>query len=947
MSSDQTLTLFFPPSGGVSESVLEILGEWARAELISECFWVPVGSPEATELSAKRIGPGGIEDVLLPLAIGQTAWETVRYVVLQPVSPEISPDLDQVNFAVKWSDFFRTTVLPAITTLVKINLVIPSFGISELTQDCLIPTWDLTIMASPEERESPDHANIFRNVALAEHAAMAAASVGGVWIGARNSAVERYIGESSSGEARPRLLRTYVRAVLGGDPGSEIATRALAPSNGTWRVPQSSENFAICPDPDALIGRVVADLGLLDGGALVYPPAPNDVAPIKGKVGLKAIWREFVEFFGWLTMKIKRIPGRVRENIERRITEKVWGAQGAYTFEFGVVPEREEVVKLVELRPQKMPRRGKDLRSFAASVLTRLGSEAQLDPPRPALWDGLRMLVFGFVDGGPLPDSFQRLNTAPRQLILDPNFISPDISAGGFVVPASCAANDSNLAEWAGTSLHPTDPIAASLFRSDLMMSVSATSSTPTDGSGIEQNSSGEAADPVGEETQPEIEGTGDSTTSTATLVAPPQTTVLPAAQVNDLSTEFEDWVDGRKGSLTWRVADRVASETNAASSDLHNALSMLDPDINVDIAEIDRARRRFLRMTLLWFVLGIALGVLGVVVFANLFAPMLGLTLFLVLTLNSFFRFTRKKSEVEFAFECLVAMQRNAMARIEHAARELARISSLYDLTVDWCEIIGIHVHAPWLVDADTNSDMADATQVHTRPASLIIGTSLPDEVKVTALGNIERRSLQGVSWLQAEFNAATERLISQMAAREGLAVDSIDPDNDCWANPIGSRTFLLEQLRSGDPQREAYRVALSGIRDRCAERNPSEIFSEVSFGDDGERTAGIQDFLTALEPSNYLEVPGFIADLLTDPARVALHHEEPIPHVVLPPGVGGHGHAAEKAAHITRDGRYLVQSVRVDVGKHLAPTDYQMFAQVTSADSGVISTPTPDDDW
>jgi hypothetical protein len=929
VSSDQTLTLFFPPRGELAESILQTLGEWASAELISESFWIPVGSADATELPAKRIAPDGIHDVVFPLAIGQTAWETVRYIVLQPVSPELSPDLEQVNFAKKWSEFFRTTVLPAVTTLIKVNLVIPSFGIEELTQDCLIPTWDLTIMASPEERESPGHANIFRNVALGEHAAMAAASVGGIWIGARNSAVEQYIGESTSGEARPRLLRTYVRTVLGGDPGSEIATRALAPSNGMWRVPENSENFAICPDPEALVGRVVSDLGLLDGGALVYPMPPADFVPVKGKGGFKAIWREFVEFFGWIVTKIKRIPGRIRENIENRITQKVWGSQGAYNFGFGVTPAREEVVQLVELRPKKMPRRGRELRTFAASVLSRLGSQAQLDPPRPALWEGMRMLAFGLVDGGPMPDSFRQLNTAPRQLILDPKHISPDISSGGFEIPSTIGTRDARLAVWAGTTIHPADPLAASLFKNDLLISELGQNSEPSEV-------------PVGDL---EVEvgvagfGGGDAPVDSGDIEESEESTSVPrdfaeqipqvSANAGDLSAEFEEWVGARKGSLTWRIADRVASEANAASTDLNEALSALDPDIHVDIAEIDRARRRFLWMTLVWFILGIAVGVLGVVVFKKSFAPLLAVSLFFLLTLNSFFRFTRKKSQVEFAFECLVANQRNAMARMEHSARELARISSLYDLTVDWSELIGTHVHAPWAIDTSVQSEpLAIADSIRTRPASLIIGESLPDEVKVTALSNIERRSIQGVSWLQSEFNATVNRVISRMAAREGLPIDSIDPDNDCWANPIGSRTFLLEELRSGEPQRESYQLTLSGIRERCAKRNPSEIFSEVSFGDDGEREASVQDFLTALEPSNYLEVPGFIGDLLTDPARVALRHERPIPHVVLPPGVGDHDHASEKAAHITSGGRYLVQSVRVDMGEHLTPSDYKMFA-------------------
>ncbi len=936
MSSDQTLTLFFPPRGELAESILQTLGEWASAELIGESFWIPVGSAEATELEAKRIAADGIHDVVFPLAIGQTAWETVRYIVIQPVSPELSPDLEQVNFAKQWSEFFRTTVLPAVTTLIKVNLVIPSFGIEELTQDCLIPTWDLTIMASPEERESPGHANIFRNVALGEHAAMAAASVGGIWIGARNSAVEQYIGESASGEARPRLLRTYVRTVLGGDPGSEIATRALGPSNGKWRVPENSENFAICPDPDALVSRVVADLGLLDGGALVYPSPPNDIVPVKGKGGFKAIWREFVEFFGWIVTKIKRIPGRIRENIENRITQKVWGSQGAYNFGFGVTPEREEVVQLVELRAKKMPRRGKELRTFAASVLSRLGSQAQLDPPRPALWEGMRMLAFGLVDGGPMPDSFRQLNTAPRQLILDPNHISPDISSGGFEIPSTIGSRDARLAVWAGTTIHPADPLAASLFKNDLSNSElgrnAEPSETPVAESQVEVGVAGTGDGDVVVDSE-EIEDSSESNNVPMTYA---QQSPQASAVAVDLSAEFEEWVGARKGALTWRIADRVASEANAASTDLHEALSMLDPDIHVDIAEIDRARRRFLWMTLVWFILGIAVSVLGVVVFKKSFAPFLALALFFLLTLNSFFRFTRKKSQVEFAFECLVATQRNAMARMEHSARELARISSLYDLTVDWSELIGTHVHAPWVIDMSAQSELpAIADSIRTRPASLIIGESLPDEVKVTALSNIERRSIQGVSWLQSEFNATVNRVMSRMAAREGLPIDSIDPDNDCWANPIGSRMFLLEEFRSGDPQRESYQLTLSGIRERCAKRNPSEIFSEVSFGDDGERQASVQDFLTALEPSNYLEVPGFIQDLLTDPARVALRHERPIPHVVLPPEVGDHGHASEKAAHITSDGRYLVQSVRVDVGEHLTPSDYKMFAPPVRAEA------------
>ncbi len=958
MSTENTLTIFLPPQGAIADKVLEILGGWATAELIGESYWVPLAPPQSLEVEAKRVNRDGIQMVMLPDAIGQTSWDTVRYVVLQPVSPGDEPDFEQIEFAVAWKEHLQVTVLPHTTKLITVNLIIPTFGIEELTQRCLIHTWDLTVVASPEERESPKHPNIFRNRALAEHSAMAAASVGGLWVGATNAPVEQYIGESNSGDAKPRLVRAYVRTVLGGDPGQEIATRALAPANGMWCLPEDFDGLAICPDPDSMINRVVVELGLLDGGALVYSPPPNDVVPVKGRVGIKAIWREFVEFFQWLVMRIKRIPGQIVESVERRITEKVWGAHGSYAFGFGVTPEREQVVSLVELRPKSTPRGGKDLRNFAMSVLSHMGSNLAMDPPRPALWRDLRTLAFSLVDGGKFPTSFEKLETTPRQLLLDPGLISPNPSSDSFSIPDSIATTNTELLGWTGVEIRPFDPFGALLLRADLARVESQSSSTvamsasPQTVSTALETVPDDLDDPsvapgATEETSEKTVGSEESSSEMRAAVTPPQPASEPASSANpiaDLLRSFDRWRDQHRSALTWRVAERVGSEANSASSDLVEALSNLDPDIHVDISEIERARRRFLRMALIWFLLGLATGLIGTFVFNNRYTAILGLVLFLMLTLNSFFRYTRKKSEVEFAFECLVAVQRNAMARMEHSAKELTRISSLYELTVDWCELIGHHVHAPWLSVESDHLDGEELRTVAVRPPSLIIGVSDPDELKVTTLSNVERRAMQGVAWLGSEFEATKMRLLRRRGAELGRTTDSIEADDDCWANPNGSRAFLLEQIRSGDPQREAYRIALEGIRDRCARRNPSEIFTNVSFGNEGERSEPIDEFLTALEPDDYLQVPGFIADLLTPPARVARRHEDPKSHVVLPPGLVGDASASEKPAHITRDGRYLVQSVRVDVGHNLSPSDYEMFdtGSLQQAESG----PTGDDD-
>ena len=157
---DRALVILIGTSGPDGDHVRDLLTLWARAELIRPCYWLTPQEDGAGVVEALRLDDSGATKVSLPEDLGSVAWSSCRVVLVQLVAPEIAPDGSVVSFGEQYAHFLARTVLTGTTTLLRINLVIPASNAVEADPGLLVSGWEQTVIVSPEQRASPEHANV-------------------------------------------------------------------------------------------------------------------------------------------------------------------------------------------------------------------------------------------------------------------------------------------------------------------------------------------------------------------------------------------------------------------------------------------------------------------------------------------------------------------------------------------------------------------------------------------------------------------------------------------------------------------------------------------------------------------------------------------------------------------------------------------------------------------
>lgn len=946
------LTIIVGPNGPIGEAMCAVLGNWAQSELIRLSYFVSTQEGLERGVSAMRLGPDGPAAVTLPADFGSTRWGACNFVLVQPVSPRAPGEPTQAAFARDFADFLQRTVLPDNTTLTKVNLVVPTSDVSDVDPGLLLSGWDLTLVASPEERASTDHPNVLvehdRN--LVGHTCLATTSVAGLWVGMGPDPLTHLVGESGSGEARPRVVRTFVRAVRGGDVTRTLADRVMKPVDGQWRVPASeSRQYASAPDPGRLIERAVSELGAIDHGALEYGAPPRQLVPQKTKVGFAAIWASIVEFFGLLLRRVSDIPGRIVASAEARITARMFGAEGAHEFGFDVRDARDQRAKLVELDPADEPDASVlGQAELADKALAALGRTDRVEVARAQAWNELRQLCLGLVDGGVLPSGIQLDGpTAVQEVITIPSAVVPSSDLPRFRVPDELVGPQKLSQRYWGMELRPCDPLQAALLDRDLELAREGFLARAREESELAARKEQEVAG-----RQAELAAAADeqSRSSLRFLIEKAEAEAKQrrsSAQNSDdwaeriaiRQRELNAWAEPRLQTLMWRVGEHIGANLDTATIDLRSALAGVSRPVVLDVDEIERARRSVLRTLLLAvFLVGGASIAFGVGIGPLVPALAVGLLVLLVVTATAFTRYTRRKSAAEWRYLTATAQLLNDLSKTSHAAAEVSRLSTLYQLYVEWAEILGYHAHAPWTVDGETaNRPPAEEVDVSTLPDSLLVGSSDVDAEGLEQLSVRAAREVQAEGWLGDMFRNATEFSMSRLAQQEGRAVADLDPDRDAPGAPNGAREFLLRDLRARAPQRSAYHETYQQIGSICAEEAPDKLFKDVQVK--GGR-AEVASFFEELIPDDPRDIPGMLVDLFSWDAQQKRAHLKLEPLVWAPNGVGPREGIRHRPAAVTRSGHYVLEVVRIDVARPVSPEELTIFAPAVT---GGGSRPTP----
>lgn len=924
------LAIVVGPAGDDGEAICETLGAWAQAELLRDFYWVtPQEFPQGV-VDARRLDASGVTPTTLPEDLGSIAWDRCRFMAVQLLAPSRPGDESVAAFAADYARFLERQVLPMGTPTMKINLLVPTSDLPEasVSRDLLILGWDQTVVASPEERASTEHPNVLvlDDHNLTGHAAMAIAAAAGLWIGMSETPFDGLVQESGSGDADPRVMRSFVRAVRGGEVTSAIAEVALTPKDGRWRVPHAEKPVAAAADATMLIEDAVRELGRIDEGALEYGPPPPMLTPQKTKVGWAVIWADFKEFWVLQLRRIGDIPARLKAAAEDRISKKLFGEDGAQEFGFGVEDVQDKAAQLVELRDES-GEAGLILGQarVAERALALLGSTQRPEASRAQAWADLRQLCLGMVDAGSLPAEMPvPMVGSTRQVIVEPAKLVPNSEEPRFAVPGDIIVGDERLAVYRGLELPPCDPLLTARLDRDLDQ-VRNDFAVRAD----EEASAAIAQEQALESLRGQAAAAGEGAAGWAPAISSAESELTLARdrqaklqiwvdRLTEVEQQLTDWAQPRLGTLMWRVGETVGRHLDNASIDQAQALADIGEPVELDITAIDRARRSLARSLIFWLLACVVGSVLAVVLAAIAWAPFVGLTLLLVLGFGSFARYSRIKSECEWKFAQATARQINALNRLAHAAREVSRLATLYRLYVEWSEILGYQAHAPWTPDEEATSRPPVPTiETGAHPPALLVGSSEVADENVSLLGGQAARDIQREGWLTESYQGNRDFSMERLARQEGRDVGDLDPDRDAQSDPTGARPYLLDDLRAHRPQRAAFREAFDGIAQFCSTLSPDSLFTEVTL-DGGEQEA-IAAFLEELVPSDDASVPGFLIGLLNAEARISQLYDQVHPYIWAPPGIGDPLKVVHQPVPTTRSGQYLLQAVRVDIGPKL----------------------------
>jgi hypothetical protein len=195
--------------------------------------------------------------------------------------------------------------------------------------------------------------------------------------------------------------------------------------------------------------------------------------------------------------------------------------------------------------------------------------------------------------------------------------------------------------------------------------------------------------------------------------------------------------------------------------------------------------------------------------------------------------------------------------------------------------------------------------------------------------------KEIQCEGWMTSTYLDSRDWSLGRLAASEGLSVEDLDPEGESQAAVHQAREFLLTQMKDHQPQRAAYRDAVTDIEEFCAEVKPDDLFEEVEVG--SREMQAVERFLGEIVPKRGQAAPGFLPGLLTSSAEVEHRHTHVTSHAWATSGIGEDSEVTRIPLPMTASGQYLLFSIRMDLGPTLDPKVLSIF----SGPSGALEEP------
>lgn len=425
------LTIVLLPSGDAGDSILAVAKRWTEMQLLAEAIWVrpeflQSGSTTPPRQKAIVLGETHTGD---PIEVEVDLFEqlarqqllTVRLLVVKMVSETLEFDEDQQKM-VDLLDRYISLALPLpvsagndrekYTTLLRLNLVTaPTEHQSDYGSLLINSSFHANFIASAEDRSAPLAGDAFvrhdeSSGQFAAFTMMHVASIGALWSGLPVGLYE-LLNPSGSTGSQLYVSRAFVGAILTEGLARRASTRVLRrvadpaagavdfatelPVEGTYQISDS--------DRDSFVQTMVNLTFGFDDGKLSYQPSPEAERVRAVEQSLAA---QGGSFFTFAWDKITSIPRHMIRGSRVKFAtflNRILHGDGDVGYATIRIPEEHLDVRDRVIMENRQRIAEEKERADLALVSPVTPSDVR---STPALWEDIRSLVFGMLDGSKL-----------------------------------------------------------------------------------------------------------------------------------------------------------------------------------------------------------------------------------------------------------------------------------------------------------------------------------------------------------------------------------------------------------------------------------------------------------------------------------------------------------------------------------------------------------------
>lgn len=932
MTMESIAVVLAGPSGP-SLDVMEVLEGWVASGLIRPSIWAQRDSltgEAGTELLGHLLEGSDRRTISILDELAHRDLRTVRVVAVHLCANQ-EPDQTLVEHT-KCAVQTLRPFLAANQRLEQLNIIVPATGSAGLDPGLVDDAGVKHLVVSPEDRANDrqvSRAISWPDQGYAEHAALALATIAGLWWS--TGGVGPFDNEEFTASAeRSQLVvtRSFAR-ILKAESLSEDVTRELFRRRRAEAWTVAAVEGVDAPNPDQLMEELAGRISELDNGAIAYKPATPLPRPEAQRV---SVWQAFRMLLGFLVGKLAQAPGQIADRVSesmRRALEDF--AQHATFGEDSSV----EVGFGGRTRIGAEDRFPSMLAADYATLLLRDLRRNTTQPATAELWRGLRQVAFGLIDAGPFPAAIDAPTDGSRRIVVNDGTRVVADPRQTFVIDRSVLPAGVDSPAWACMPIPGWDVGRLQALRRLLANAV--TRSEQQGGASSDEVEAFPASDsaPPPPPPPPPRASTGK-----------PKPSDGSPASLEALVHELDEFAEQHHGSLLWQVSERLGRSLASASDAFRDALRKIREGAPAEDVDRMHLAARWLgrRVASVTLAVLVALGVAWYGDGAGWWTwevprdVLIAAAILVIGWLLSFLGYQRRIFRIRHEYDRRHHAYLAAIDCVEHEAQETVRLASLYDQFLDWAGIIAFMVHRPE-GELKKASPRAVDRGIPT-PFAMRVVEGIPSQDTLRRSSAVVGRVVFGRSWLSTLYGKYARASMEQLKRQLGLDVDARDPDpdRDITGSPA-PRFYLRHEVESGAQAHLWYDEVRAQVHEELLRLPPHEVFgSLVSLDREGPSPpASATEFLSDGIPSMENHDRTALLDIIwtddaivesRDPARVSRSFVWAPDHL-LEPTERRKKRVEHRPVEPIRlvSGTFMISVIRCDASEGSPATDLRIF--------------------